>query len=222
MTESTEKVARRRGRPSKDEAVVSREELLTEAFRQFATRGYDSVSLRKLAADIGVSDSLFHHYFGSKTELWREAVEKELAPQTDALIQQLRDSTDSDHPAENLRRNISEALHMTAKNPITLLMLFQENDTKTERGQYLYDKFLTPYFDLVDEAFNGAKAQNVIKDVPLMSIHALVTGAARILVEPGLTRERSSDVLNKETGIEKFIDGCVDIIFDGMLLHPKS
>ncbi len=219
MTDENEKTTRRRGRPAKDEVVVSRDELLAEAFQQFATRGYDSVSLRKLAADIGVSDSLFHHYFGSKTELWREAVEQALGPQTEALMEQLRASTDNDNPAENLRRNISEALHLTAKNPVALLMLFQENNTATERGKFLYDRYLTPYFDLVDEAFNSAKSNHAIRDIPLVSIQALVTGAARILVEPGLTRERSSEFLESEEGVAEFIDGVVDIMFEGMLKH---
>lgn len=213
------KPARRRGRPAKDDAVVSREELLKEAFTQFATRGYDSVSLRKLAADIGVSDSLFHHYFGSKIELWREAVDKELGPQTEQLMVQLAESTETDHPANNLRRNIREALQVVAGNPITLLMLFQENNPDTPRGQYLYEKYLTPYFDLVDNSFDAAKANGTIKDIPLISIHAVITGAARILVEPGLTRERSSAKLEEPNGVARFIDGVVDILFDGMLLR---
>jgi hypothetical protein len=34
-----------------------------------------AVSLRQLAGDCGVSDSLLHHHFGSKHQLWQEAAD---------------------------------------------------------------------------------------------------------------------------------------------------
>lgn len=46
----------------------------------FADEGYESVSMRRIAARAGVDPSLIHHYFGSKDDLFLAAVELPLDP----------------------------------------------------------------------------------------------------------------------------------------------
>ncbi len=72
--------SRRRGRPARADAVMAREDILRQAFQAFARQGYDNVSQRQLAADCGVSDSLLHHHFGSKQQLWQDAVDSVFGP----------------------------------------------------------------------------------------------------------------------------------------------
>lgn len=46
----------------------------------FADEGYESVSMRRIAAQAGVDPSLIHHYFGSKDDLFLAAIELPLDP----------------------------------------------------------------------------------------------------------------------------------------------
>ena len=64
MTEPKGRTGRRPGTPD------TREAILTEARRQFATRGYDATSLRGIAADAKVDPALLIHYFGTKEGLF--------------------------------------------------------------------------------------------------------------------------------------------------------
>lgn len=54
---------------------VGRDRLVREAFTLFAERGFDSVTVRDIAAASGVSVGLINHHFGSKDGL-REAVDE--------------------------------------------------------------------------------------------------------------------------------------------------
>ncbi|SDW42444.1 DNA-binding transcriptional regulator, AcrR family [Amycolatopsis xylanica] len=49
--------------------VARREELIRAALQVFATRGYEAVSLRELAAQVGISHTGLRHHFASKEEL---------------------------------------------------------------------------------------------------------------------------------------------------------
>ena len=67
MTEPKGRTGRRPGTPD------TREAILTEARRQFATRGYDATSLRGIATDAKVDPALLIHYFGTKEGLFTAA-----------------------------------------------------------------------------------------------------------------------------------------------------
>jgi AcrR family transcriptional regulator len=55
-------------------AAATRHELLAAARARFLSQGYDDVSLREIAGDVGVDVALVGRYFGSKEDLFREVV----------------------------------------------------------------------------------------------------------------------------------------------------
>lgn len=68
MTGSVETATRRRtGRPPG--SPPNREAILESAREQFAERGYDGTTIRRIAAGAGVDPALVHHYFGTKDQL---------------------------------------------------------------------------------------------------------------------------------------------------------
>lgn len=61
-------------------ASATREAILTSAIRNFARAGYDGVGVRDIAGEAGVTAMLVNRYFGSKEQLFAEAVETSFAP----------------------------------------------------------------------------------------------------------------------------------------------
>jgi AcrR family transcriptional regulator len=53
----------------------TREAILVAARESFTASGYDQASIRDIARRAGVDPALVHHYFGTKQELFSEAVE---------------------------------------------------------------------------------------------------------------------------------------------------
>lgn len=79
MTE--QKVPRRRGRPRG--GSDSRARIIAAAVDDFGEKGYDGATVRSIAARAGVDSALVHHYFGTKADLFAEAVGIPLRPDVD-------------------------------------------------------------------------------------------------------------------------------------------
>jgi AcrR family transcriptional regulator len=65
--------------PRPRNAAATQEAILTSAIRNFARAGYDGVGVREIAGDAGVTAMLVNRYFGSKEQLFAEAVEASFA-----------------------------------------------------------------------------------------------------------------------------------------------
>jgi len=61
-------------------ASATREAILNSAIHNFARAGYDGVGVREIASDAGVTAMMVNRYFGSKEQLFAEAVEVSFAP----------------------------------------------------------------------------------------------------------------------------------------------
>jgi AcrR family transcriptional regulator len=73
------RVARSGRRPGNQD---TREAILSAARDAFAERGYDAASIRLIAAAAGVDPALVHHYFGTKDQLFLDAMQLPLDPAT--------------------------------------------------------------------------------------------------------------------------------------------
>jgi AcrR family transcriptional regulator len=60
-------------------AAATRAAILESAIRHFARAGYDGVGVRDIAKDAGVTAMMVNRYFGSKEQLFTEAVETSFA-----------------------------------------------------------------------------------------------------------------------------------------------
>ena len=73
--------------------TVARERVLEAAERLFAQRGYTGVTLRDIAAEVGIRHaSLYHHVPGGKEELFVEVTERMLMRHREGLRQAIRDA----------------------------------------------------------------------------------------------------------------------------------
>jgi AcrR family transcriptional regulator len=70
--------AKRSGRRSGNPDTKT--EILTAARELFAAEGFESVSVRRIAAAADVDPALVHHYFGSKDDLFLSAIELPVDP----------------------------------------------------------------------------------------------------------------------------------------------
>ena len=61
-------------KPRTRNAIATREAILTSARAVFAKAGYDGAGVREIAAGAGVTAMLVNRYFGSKEELFAEAI----------------------------------------------------------------------------------------------------------------------------------------------------
>lgn len=209
---------RARGRPARATQITSREDILQTAFSAFAQSGYDGVSLRQLAMQCGVSDSLLHHYFGSKQQLWQQTVDQYITPLMADLMANLQTLAQQDEAASALRKNLPLALKRLMGAPVALTFLFREGEADSERGHYLRTTYLHPYLHQLDQLFEQATAAGHFRTVAPAARHVLVTGFLRTLVVPGLLQQELNPHLQNTDTINALIDDAVSILFEGFSL----
>lgn len=60
--------------PSEDRLALTRDRILENAVSQFARQGFDGASLRNIADAAGVQHGMVRYIFGTKRQLWRDAI----------------------------------------------------------------------------------------------------------------------------------------------------
>ena len=146
---TTTKPSQRRppGRPRSDESPASVEVIFEAALKAFATHGYDGVSLRTLARELGGSHNLLTGRFGSKEALWYATADWAFEP----LVLQLAtafDPTVSD-PVEQLRITMRAFLLYSAQRPELLGLMSIEGRQDTDRLSYVYNTYVQPALEPV-------------------------------------------------------------------------
>ncbi|MGC5311850.1 TetR/AcrR family transcriptional regulator [Micromonospora zamorensis] len=68
--------------PRRRDASATREAILKSAIEAFTRQGYDGAGVREVAGGAGVTAMLVNRYFGSKEQLFAEAVDRSFAPRT--------------------------------------------------------------------------------------------------------------------------------------------
>jgi AcrR family transcriptional regulator len=99
-------------------AAATREAILESAIRSFARSGYDGVGVREIAGDAGVTAMMVNRYFGSKEQLFAEAVEVSFAPP--AVI-----ATDSDSLAHDAAAALVEHTGSDAEPLLPFLIMLR-------------------------------------------------------------------------------------------------
>lgn len=93
----------------------TREQILRAARDLFAERGYTRTTVRSVAAAAEVQPGLLHHYFGSKQQLYREALNLTVDPWE--VLTHLLDNTPRDRLPEALVRQFVTSWRDPALGP---------------------------------------------------------------------------------------------------------
>ncbi len=200
---------------------MPREEILQKAFAAFARQGYESVSLRQLGKDCGVSDSLLSHHFGSKQQLWFEAVDSVFAPLYQRLVTTL-ETIEAENVAWVLRRNLKASLTLMASQPEAIAFLFREGEGNDERAEHLRTHYLLPYTQRIHYLVDEARNQGLMRRLSHEACTGMVLGIMRMLSIPGLYRHELAPRLDTPENIATYVDEITTIFYDGLMLPSAS
>ncbi|MGW8700115.1 TetR/AcrR family transcriptional regulator [Streptomyces eurythermus] len=205
---------RRRGRPRSDEGGFDRAHLLEAALHAFAIHGYQGVSIRTLARELGVSHNLLNQRFGSKQDLWYAAVDHGFGSLTDELQRVMTGTGDW---YAQLHAAITAFIRHSARNPDLLRLVDTEGATPSERLDHLVDRFIAPATSPLRRHLRTAPDG---ESLPLRSLHFLITrGGAALYSSPALARSLdegdTTDPFAAEE-IEQHAKFVADVIVEGI------
>jgi TetR/AcrR family transcriptional regulator len=215
---------RRAGRPSADAGTVrSRAEILEAALELFGAVGYDAMSVRELTRRLGVSHSLVHHYFNSKAELWRAAIDHGFGTVAAELADALRAAPPSGVLAA-LRQAMVVFLTVTARFPANGHIIVREGALGGPRLDYIYEHYVRPNLEPVQALLRQAqRAGDVRRDVDMRTLFFLLTdgGAGPYTSRALATRLGGRDPLRADV-IRAHAETVADVLMRGISTSARD
>ncbi len=219
MAQTSER--KRTGRPKAQDAPVTVEQILDEAFRAFATYGYDGVAVRTLNRELGVSHNLLHQRFGSKQGLWYAAVDRAFSQQVTQLATAF-DPTLAD-PLDQLNHAIRRFVRYSAERPELLGLMNIEARVDSERLDYIYDNYIAPALAPLGLLLDHLHKNGRIRPISLRALFFLIAhgAAAPFTLAPLARHFDNTDPLDPNQVAEQAAL-TADVITSGLRLNARS
>jgi AcrR family transcriptional regulator len=139
----------------------TRERILSAALEAFSEKGFDGATTREIAARADVTLGLLQYYFGSKTSLWRAAVELAFAEMRTGLESILEASGPADE-RERLRLLVRAHVRFVARRPEFVRIMHDEGKRRGPRMRWLVDRYVKPLFDAVIPSIERAQQAGIL------------------------------------------------------------
>ena len=210
---------RRRGRPATgDEAALSTDALLDAALAAFAERGYEAMSVRELARDLGVSHNLIPQRVGSKERLWFAAVDRAFAELGADLAEAGADDGDLDDVGL-LRARVVRFVEANARRPALLRIIAQEAAADGPRLDHLFTHYIDPVRQFGADLLARLSADGRVRTDSVALVYFLMThGAGGPISLPGLAA-RFGEAVDPDDpeAVHRHALAATAVIFDGLL-----
>jgi AcrR family transcriptional regulator len=217
MSETPPRVARPRGRPRKDDQLAPVDQVLAAAIEAFSVHGYNGVSLRTVNDELGVSRNLLYQRFGSKTSLWRAAVDWAFRP----LVEHLEAADDeSADPMVRLRVLIRGFIEYSATRPYLARLVIVEGSATSDRLEYLYRTYIEPIQSRFVPVFTTLRDQGRIKNIsPQVFYFLLTSGGSAPYGQIGLVSLMSPDMAAPDgKAVQIYAENVAEVLLNGLAL----
>ena len=165
-----------RSRRNRGSEVV-RDALLNAAIREFASRGFDGASTRRIAEAAGAHQSQIRYHFDSKDELWKRCVER-LIGELDTIISQAFDGSDGD-PRATFEASIRGLVRFMARWPELNRIMLHEATSETPRLIWLVQTHLASRHEALTDAWSELASAGLVASIdPDLLYHSLIGAAS--------------------------------------------
>lgn len=192
-------------------------DLLDAALDEFADQGFDGASVRSLCRHLAVSHNLMHERYGTKEELWRQAVAHGFSALAVSLVEAAAASPAD--PYDRLRAILVRYVQLTAERPALIRIINYEAMHPGPRLEHLYTTYLQPAHEVADAALRLLEQQGRARRIPAATLHFLIGhgagGLASLPALAGRFDDGDPDPLTQATA-------AVDLVLRGILVHPQD
>lgn len=203
---------RSRGRPRLEKSDDLRRAFLDAAVDLFGARGFDGVSLSQIAAEVGADVALTRYYFGSKHEVWIAAI-THLVQQVTAATDRSPELQEQSH-TEQLKTAIQDFIAVSAKWPQLSRIIVFDGDKADERGEYIAQHVVRPFYKRMSKLIRGAKKEGTIPSVSERTLFFMIThGGSFPMALSALTNSFPGGDIKTPRAIKAHGDAIIDLIF---------
>jgi AcrR family transcriptional regulator len=193
--------------------LTARAVIRDRALRLFAEHGPEAVSLRRVAAEAGVSPGLVAHHFGSRAGL-RQAVDDHVAGLFDDLFAAM---AEADWHSPTVSASFAEAIlaQLPPDSPVPayLRRLLLAGDAA---GHALFAR----WYALTEQVLDQLAAAGILRpaaDPPVRAAFLMVNDLAALLMREQLTRVLGVDPLSPQ-GMARWAQTVITVYRDGIFI----
>lgn len=179
MTASTSTACPGRQRTNRGTEVI-RERLVEAAITEFAAHGFSGASTRSIAALADTHQPQINYHFGSKEELWREALRR-LLGELDIAVEQHTDGIDRAENAMMFAGIVRGLVTFASQRPELNRIMMHEATTPGDRLDWLVDKQLEWRNADLRRRWEALSAAGMTAPVPADLIYHLLVGASSLV-----------------------------------------
>jgi AcrR family transcriptional regulator len=193
-----------------------RRQILEAALAEFADKGFQEASLAAIARRIGVTAPLVLYHFGSKANLWREALEVFCASFGSVVDRAVKDGSSLDG-REALRLVVRRIVHFFAANRAAYRLMRDEGGVEAGQSDWFTSKNLRPVIEQIEAVYKRAIDEGAVRPAPFETTFFMILGAASCYLESRALVARlfgSSD--EGADWINNYADQVVGLCFDGL------
>jgi len=190
--------------------------ILDAAIELFSTHGFDSVSTPQIAKTAGVSQPTIHYHFGTKLELWKEAVK--------SVYRKVEDQVDFDlntfarsSPIDGLRMLYETLYKICLEAPEFGRFMMLEGQAGGPRLKFLYQTFLARDNEAFISKITDGISAGQIKPFDPIDIIFIMHGAlvTYFNLSPVATIASGRNTRSQKNA-ERFFETYLDVVFDGI------
>ncbi|WP_336965285.1 TetR/AcrR family transcriptional regulator [Sphingobium aquiterrae] len=178
MDNESKAAKRGRGRPpAGGDQELPREKLLQAALCAFAEHGYEGMSMRTLAQQLGISHGLLNLRFGTKQRLWEASVEYGLDQFRERMISLPREGS----LKARFTFAVSQILEAIGVVPEMLRLLNNEGTTQSARLDHIADTILAERYSRLEEVISEGVGLGILHEMPAQLVTVLVAHGGGVL-----------------------------------------
>ena len=183
----------RKMRAQQQRALATRATILNAAIAEFAERGFEGASIRRIADRTGLQHPLITYHYRSKDILWRAAAEH--------AFTRIREEWDLRVPEqapvstlERLREEYRAVFQYTAAFPEFHRFMRQEALSRNPRLRWVAQTVLRPLIDRLLPQISAAQNENLLPKVEPILFHYMMVSLTATLSGFGPEMEVVSDL----------------------------
>lgn len=172
-----------------------RQQILAEAERLFAARGYDGATIQDVADAVGIKKPSLLYHFPSKAELHRQVLERMVGHWQEALPRLLLAATSGQGRFDSLTR---ELVGFFTENPDRARLLLREALDRPEELRGAIQGHVTPWVAAVCDYIRAGQAEGGIH--PDVDPEAYVTHVVSLVISSVATFETLGALVGAPVG----------------------
>ena len=193
-----------------------RAQILEAALAEFGEHGFGDASLAAIARKLGVTAPLLLYHFGSKANLWREAVEVLMVRCGTVIEAAVEDGRNMDGRSA-FRLVLRRLVYFLAANRAMYRLMRDEGAVDHESREWLVSRHLGPLFAQIESVYSRAVAEGGLRAAPFQSTIFMLLGASSQYLE---ARSLASSLFGRyEFGphsLAVYAEQVIDFCFEGI------